>query len=176
MLKKTMWAAFIALALCLTLGSGPVLAEGQIKIAIIDLQKVVDGSKKGRAIKASLVKEVQRIEAELKVREDALTKEKEELEAQAAMLSPEAKYERERDLKRKVRDFQDMVADKRREMQRIQNDKSNPALKEIRDIVFKIGKEQGYTLILEAQAAGILYAPDAVIITDDIIKAYDATQ
>ncbi|MGA2192870.1 MAG: OmpH family outer membrane protein [Nitrospirota bacterium] len=45
---------------------------------------------------------------------------------------------------------------------------------EVQAVIGKFGKEEGYTLILERSV--VLYAPEAVDVTDRVIKAYDETR
>jgi outer membrane protein len=42
------------------------------------------------------------------------------------------------------------------------------------DITNKIGKTQGYIVIIERRVAGVIYAADKVDITDEIIKEYNS--
>ncbi|MBW2259706.1 MAG: OmpH family outer membrane protein, partial [Deltaproteobacteria bacterium] len=46
--------------------------------------------------------------------------------------------------------------------------------KDVFEIVEKIGKREGYTLILDRRVGGIVYAPTAIDITDKVIKEYNA--
>ena len=50
---------------------------------------------------------------------------------------------------------------------------TKPIVEELLKIAADIGKERGYTLIMESQKAGIIYAPDALDITDDVVKRLD---
>ena len=47
---------------------------------------------------------------------------------------------------------------------------------ELLKIVSEIGSEEGYLLILEKQYSAILYAPDAIDLTEEVIKRYDASR
>ncbi|MBW2125392.1 MAG: OmpH family outer membrane protein [Deltaproteobacteria bacterium] len=40
-------------------------------------------------------------------------------------------------------------------------------------IVEKIGKTQGYTIILERRTLGLVYYKDSIDITDQVVAAYD---
>ena len=92
------------------------------------------------------------------------------------MLSPEAKYEKEKTLKRKLRDFQEKYRDYTEEMKKEEFKSTKPIIKGMLELANKLGKRKGYTLVLEASKAGIIYAPKSLDITDDVIKAFDAGQ
>ena len=49
-----------------------------------------------------------------------------------------------------------------------------PLKTKVLEIVAKIGKEGGYTMIFEVHSAGILYAPDSLNLTDKIIQGLNA--
>ena len=44
---------------------------------------------------------------------------------------------------------------------------------DVRKIVQKIGKDEGFTLIFEKRSIGLMYNGGAIDITDKVIKAYD---
>jgi len=45
--------------------------------------------------------------------------------------------------------------------------------KAVFEIANKMGKEEGYLLVLEKKTAGIIYHPDQIDITDQVIKKYN---
>ena len=178
MIKKI---SFISLVVTLVLSVGllmyPKMASAQAtvaKIGIFDLQRAINGSKKGQAAKAKLTSKYERMQSELKNSEADLTRLQKELETQSSMLSAEAKYEKEKTLKRKLRDFQDKYRDYTEEMKKSELQDTQPLVNDILRTANQLGKEQGFTLILEAQKAGVIYAPDALDITDEVIKRYDS--
>lgn len=67
-----------------------------------------------------------------------------------------------------------MNADYTQEMKILQNKRVNQIQKDVFDITNKIGKTQGYIVIIERKIAGVIYAADKVDITDEIIKEYNS--
>ena len=59
------------------------------------------------------------------------------------------------------------------EMKKLENKLKGKVIKDTFEIVEKIGKEEGFLMILEIKTAGIFYAQDHMNITDKIIKAYN---
>jgi outer membrane protein len=49
-----------------------------------------------------------------------------------------------------------------------------PLQEKVLEIVARIGKEEGYTMIFEIPGAGIWYAPDSLNLTDKIIQELNA--
>ncbi|MFC1788794.1 OmpH family outer membrane protein, partial [Thermodesulfobacteriota bacterium] len=50
----------------------------------------------------------------------------------------------------------------------------NRIQKELLKIVAKMGKKEGFLLILEKREAGIIYSPDTIDISDRVIQEYNA--
>jgi outer membrane protein len=46
--------------------------------------------------------------------------------------------------------------------------------KQVFDIIEGIGKKEGYLLILEKREAGVMYYPNTIDITDQLIQKYNA--
>lgn len=169
----------IIVGLALTLGSffTPVVSKAagqEIKIGVLDLQQAINDSQKGKAAKAMLMKKFERLQNELSAQEKEIEKMQQDLERQASMLSQEAKLEKDRTIKRKIRDFQEQYRDYSQEMQREEFENTKPIVEGLLKVANEYGKEKGYTLVLEAKKAGVIYAPDALDITAEVMKRYDA--
>jgi outer membrane protein len=50
-----------------------------------------------------------------------------------------------------------------------------PLRKKLIDIVQRIGREQGYTVIIERGTPGLLYSREALDVTDQVIAQFDKT-
>jgi outer membrane protein len=50
---------------------------------------------------------------------------------------------------------------------------SNRIREDVFDIVEDIGRRGGYQLVLERQIGGVVYAPNAIDITDKVIEEYN---
>jgi len=84
-----------------------------------------------------------------------------------------ARAEKEREYKKALRDFKDQSDDAQFEMRQAENKRMEPILKELEKVVIRIGKEGGYTLILENNMPGIYFIDSGIDITNEVIKAYD---
>ena len=47
-------------------------------------------------------------------------------------------------------------------------------IKDIRKVVEELGRDEGYTVILEKNAQGVMYTDDALDITDKVVERYNA--
>jgi outer membrane protein len=102
-----------------------------------------------------------------------LQKLEEEFKKQSLMLSLDAQGIKKREVEGKKRYIQFLRNDFSQEMKETDLENSRKILKELEKIVGKIAKDEGYTLIFERKGVGLIYAAEAIDITDKVIKAYD---
>lgn len=165
-MKRIIAALFVVLLL-----AAPALAE--VKIGFVDLQKALNMSKAGVAAKQEIGNQMKKYEAEFRAKQDALRKQKEELEKQAVLLSDDAKAQKERDFQQNLKELQRFQKDVKDEMQGKDTEFTNRILNEMLEVLQGIGKEGGYTMIVEKKEGAVIYADDSIDLTDELIKAYD---
>ena len=145
----------------------------QVKIAVINMQKVVRKSIAGQKAMEKLNKKFESLQKQLRDKQDEIKAFKEDLEKKGPLMNEAAKTEKEREYKKALRDFKDQSDDAQFEMHQAESKSMEPVLKELEKIVTRIGKEGEYTLILETNMSGIYFNAPDVDITDEVIKAYD---
>ena len=151
----------------------PALAQ---KIAYVDLQRALNLSKAGVAAKQQMTEQVQKYESDFKIRQDDVLRMKADLEKQAALLSDSARAEREREYQRRVTDLQRFQQDIQEDLQRKDAEFTGRIINELFEVMQKLGAEGGYAMIIEKNEGAIVYADPKVDLTDELIKAYDATK
>lgn len=158
----------------LALFAVPPLALAQIKIGFVDLQQVISQSKRGQAARAEVAAEASRKQKEVDAREEEIKKLEAELQKHSAILSDQARKEKEELIRQKLRDLRRTAEDFNRDLAKREGELVNELLKEISAVVQEYGKEKGYMLILERQQAGVLYSGQGVDLTQEIIQRFDA--
>ena len=146
------------------------------KIAYVDLQRALNLSKAGVAAKQQMTEQVQKYEGDFKIRQDDVLRMKADLEKQAALLSDSARAEREREYQRRVTDLQRFQQDIQEDLQRKDAEFTGRIINELFEVMQKLGAEGGYAMIIEKNEGAIVYADPKVDLTDELIKAYDATK
>jgi outer membrane protein len=158
----------------LTLVAVPAgFAADAMKIGYVDLQKALNLSSAGKAAKEKMKAKFKEYDVDVQKKQDELKKLKDELEKQAMLLSAEARASKERDYQQKVKDYQRLTKDIQEELQQTDADYTRKILEEIFKVVQQIGKQEGFTLILEKTESSILYASDGIDMTDRVIQAFD---
>ncbi len=160
--------------MALLLLAAPALAD--TKIAYVDLQKALNLSKAGAQAKSDIGVQVKKYEAEFKTKQEKLMKMKGELEKQAVLLSDSAKAEKEREFQKNVVDLQRFQKDVKQELQQQDAELTKQILNELYVVLQKIGKDGSYTMILEKNEGAVIYAAENIDLTNELIKAYDASK
>jgi outer membrane protein len=151
-------------------------AAAETKVAVIDVQRVVTESDPG---KGALQK--------LKQLQDQKMEAGKGLQQELDALRDRFNKQRFTLAEDKLRELEKQVEDKTIVMKRFQDDASREleetrrreldALEQrIMPIIDQLGKEQGLTLIFNKFQSGLVYADDAVDITDDVIRRFNTAE
>ena len=151
-------------------------AAAQTKVAVIDVQRVVTESDPGkevmqklRAMSDSKAQQGQALQQELTALQDQFNKQRFTVsEARQAEMSKQIE-----DKQIAIKRFQD---DAQRELQDAQRRELGGLEERILPIINEIGRERGLTLIFNKFQSGLVYADDAVDITDDVITKFNTKQ
>jgi len=163
----------LATAVFLALTLAAVSVQAEMKVGVVDLQKAMELSEEGKKAKAVFQKQVEKIQKELKVKQDRLAGIKDELERQSAMLSPSARAEKERVYQDKLRDFKRLYEDYQEDMRREDAELSEKILRRLIEVIESMGQKEGFDLILEKTQSAVLYRSPGLDITDQVIRLFD---
>ena len=147
----------------------------QPNIGVFDLQKVFSESQKGKDVRKALEADFKKRQDELKKKEDEIKKLSTELRqlASSAPASNDDLRKKDEDLKNKVVAYQEQLAKYNDEMRQAEEQKMKPLMDSVVKTAGDQAKEKGYLMVLETQRAGVVFALEAMDMTDDIIKAID---
>lgn len=146
---------------------------GSIKIATINMQKVVRESALGKKVMEELNQKFEALKQKLKARQDEINSFKTNLAKKAPLMSEDARVEKERELQKMLRDFKEKSDDAQFEMRQAESKHMEPILKKLEKVVTKFGKDGKYTMILEENMPGIYYFDSSVDVTAKVTKAFD---
>jgi outer membrane protein len=152
---------------------GIAYAADVAKIGVVDLQRVIDTSNVGKRSSEEIKQQGTRMEETLKEKEAELEELKKTLDQKAVVMSQDALEENKRVLRVKTNDFKSL---RKRYLERLKEMNvtlSNRIREDVFEIVEDIGRRGGYQLVLERQIGGVVYAPNAIDITDKVIEEYN---
>ncbi len=148
-------------------------AAGAVKIATINMQKVVRNSAAGKKAMEELSQKFEALKQKLKAQQDEIKAFKNDIAKKAPLMSEDARVQKERELQKMLRDFKEKSDDAQFEMRQAETKRMEPVLKKLEKVVQQVGKDGGYTLIIEENMPGLYYFDSAVDITDMVIKAFN---
>ncbi|OGW45133.1 MAG: hypothetical protein A2Y66_04865 [Nitrospirae bacterium RBG_13_41_22] len=149
-------------------------AADSFKFGSVDLQKALDESETGKKAKSDLESLRASKQSLIDEKGKAVDKMKGDIEKQASVLSAEARKTKEDELEKVVREYQRIVQDSQAELKKKEADLTNTIIREIVEIIEKIGTEEGYTFIIEKGT--VPYSNKSIDITDTIIKKHNESK
>lgn len=171
-MKKAI-SVLLFLLLCMPVS---LLAVNDLKIGYIDFQRVLNESDAGKKAKADLEVLVKSKQTTIDEKGKTIEKLKADLEKQASVLSADAKKSKEEELEKMLREYQRLVQDSQTEVKKRELELTDVIIKDIRQIVEKMGEEGGYTLIIEKTGGMVLYSKKDIDLTDAVIKKYNQSK
>jgi outer membrane protein len=151
-------------------------AAAQSKVAVIDVQRVVAESDPGKqaiqklkAVSDAKVQEGQVMQQEMATLRDQINK-------QRFTVSEERLAEMNKDLEDKTISIRRFEDDAKRELDDARRRELGGLEEQILPIINQIGQERGITLIFNKFQSGLVYADEAVDITDEVIRQFNTAQ
>ena len=153
----------------------PVAAEAQgVKVAVIDVRRLVPDSVAGKEALARLRKLQEERVAEAKVKQDEIEQLRKRLNEGRLSLADDKITEMEKQLEDKVTSFRRFQEDAEKELNKSQETAFAEIERRVAPIIEQAGKEGGYTLMFNKYQSGLVYADEASDITNALIQRFDA--
>jgi len=161
---------FGALALLVV---GTAAQDEPIKIGVVDLDQAISSTEDGKAAREEMARKQRDAEAQIAPLYERYQTLDGELKAQKFVLSDESLFQKQLDMA----EVRNQIENKVKEIEgQLKVDKfriQEPLINKLRQIINDTGREQGFTLILQRGAAGVIYSREALDITDLIIAQYN---
>ncbi|RUM88742.1 MAG: hypothetical protein DSZ24_02855 [Thermodesulfatator sp.] len=157
--------------LWLVLGASAPAAE--LKIAVIDLQKVVRSSKAGQEAMKKLRARFEKWKAKLEAKQKEIQAFQEEMQKKAPLLSEEARAEKQREYQKMVREYRAMQEDAQFEMKEAEKKALQPIFKDLEKVLKELAQKEGYDLILEKNMPGVYWASPKIDISEHVVQLYN---
>ena len=165
MLMKSLLACFLLSV------AAPAMAE--VMIGVINLQKVLNTIKEGKAVNDKLKKTFDEKKDVLTKEEDKIKKAQEEYMKQAALLSAEAKRKKETELQQNIIALQKKTMDYQKDISELEAKLKKPILDKVKEIVESASEASKVDFTVEISTSPVVYAKNKKDITDEVISAYD---
>jgi outer membrane protein len=162
--------AGLHLGLALTLLVPTLAAAADFKLALVDRERALLASEKGKEAQKTLSQLQEKKKKELEPRSTQCKKLQEEIESQKFVLSEDAMQQKGMEAQRCQRDLERDFQAAKDEIVMQQQSLLGPLAKKLEEVVTALGKEKEFDLILDRSTPGVLYAPDTTDVTELVIK------
>ena len=165
--------ALLLLAVGALLVWGTAADDGAVKIGVVDVEQAFQSTDEGKAAREELARKQREAQAAIQPLVDEIKAKEDDLQAKRFVLSDEALFQKQLDLKELQNEIENKVKQLQGQLQVDQTRIVEPIQKKLLDIINETGKGAGFTVIFARDAPGLLYAREALDITDLVIEKYN---
>jgi outer membrane protein len=169
-LQACLLAAVLGIA-----AAAPAAAQSAIKVAVIDVNRIMTDSQRGKAVLETIDKLQAERSTQLKTLNEELVEMQKRFQEGRLSLAEDKLAQLQAQIEDRTRNFQRAREDAERDVQKRRADEIERVEAAVFPIINTLGKEGGYTLIFNKFQSGLVYADEGIDITDLVIQRLDAT-
>ncbi len=169
--------ALFALALVAVLlgslpaGAGPVADAPQLRLAVLDVERVRRSAAAVKMIRAQLGNYLDVYRSDTEKEEQEIRTAQDELTRKRAILSPEGYAEERQKLETRLTEAQDRVQRRRQALERVNMEAMEQVKQALENIVAEIAAERELALILRKDQ--LVFTAPALDVTDEVLRRLD---
>lgn len=168
----SVWAALFVVSLLPSFAHAQKL--GNMKLAFVDMQAAILQTEEGKQAKTKIEKEAEDKRTSLVNQQNELKKLDEEMQAQSAVLSEEAKATKQKDFQAKVQNLRTAQMSFEQEVRAKEMQETQKIFQNLSKVIDEVAKKKGYDLVFERGAGALLYASKIEDITPEVVNAYNS--
>jgi outer membrane protein len=149
------------------------IALADIKIGYIDLQKAIQTTTVGKKAKAELQGEFDKRKKDIEKKETDIKKLTEDLEKKKAVLAEDALAKKQSEIQEEMMKYRELVGKNQLEIQKKEHDLTAPILEKLRNLIDKMAKTEGYSVILEKNEQSVLWVKGDLDITEKVVSEFE---
>ena len=153
----------------------PAVGQSAPKLGVIDVNRIMTDSARGKAVLGELEKFQADRAAQLKILSDEVVDLQKRFQEGRLSLAEDKLLELQTQIEERTRALERAQEDAQREFQRRRGEDIKKVENEIFPVINAVGREFGYTLIFNKFQSGLVYADDQIDITDLVIQRLDAS-
>ena len=148
----------------------------ELKLGYVDLQRALYETEDGRKAKAQLKKVFDQKQKELDELQENFKKKKDDFDKKRTLLSAEKVREKETELQQEFEKVQQNYLRQQKDLQEKEGEATQKIFARMKSIIEKIAESENFTMILEKNGAGMLFAKPHLDLTNEVIRRYNAGQ
>ena len=160
----------IALTGCAT--SSTSVDTEDVRIGVIDIQKILQYSKAARQARETLLEDLETKRTQMKAKQYDLRQIQEGLKRRGKDLSPSERESAEERLEKEIKELRRFKKDLEEEWKKKNAELTRKLMSDIREIVKKVREEANYAVIFEKKS--LMAHDEEIDITQQIIQIYNA--
>jgi len=169
-----MFARILSIFVLLLAFAAPAAAQSALKIATVDYQRALENVSEGATTKARLEGMFAAKKSALEKMATQLKAQQTELEKQSVILSDSAKVAKQKEFETAYMQYQQAASVAEGEMQQAYMGAMETLIEKMKKLTQTIATEKGYTLVIEVNEGGVVYAAPTIDLTSDLITRYNA--
>lgn len=166
--------ALVTAFVTMTLAAGAAGAQAGLKIAVIDVQRILEDSVQGKAIIANLQQLRAQKAEELEKKNQELVDMRKRYDETRLTLADDKIAEMEKEIEDLAIALRRAQDDAQRELQKKQQEEFGQIEKQIMPIINAVGQEFGYSLIFNKFQSGLVFADESIDVTNLVIERFNA--
>jgi outer membrane protein len=175
-MHRFMRGIFLAVFL---LSSAAVVDGADLKVGFIDSERIFAGYQGTNEAKSEFQADIDKWSRDLETRKQELERLNEEYQSQSLILSEVKRREREEDLLRRRNELdafiQEIWGPAGKVAQRNEQ-LTRPIVEKIREVLNEIGESEGFSIIFDATDGNVVYADQALDLTDRVLTRLNEEQ
>ena len=144
-----------------------------IKIGIVDLSQAINATDEGKAAREEMNRKQRDAQQQVQPMVDQHKALEDEIKNKRYVLSDEALFAKQADMLELRNKIDSKIKELEGQLKIDQGRLEAPLIAKLRDIVQEIGKEQGFTLILDRSTPGLVYTREALDITNQVTARFN---
>ena len=150
---------------------GEATAADPRPFGVIDSQRIVEEYEAARDARQQVEKFMRDVEKEIGDKERELQRMQEDFYSQQMLLGEAARTQRMQELEQKKDEYYRFREQVESRVQQEYDEKLGEIIQQVKTIAERIGKEEGYGIIIDKAAFSVLYIDDAVDLTNRVLEA-----
>jgi outer membrane protein len=167
--RKLLLAGWLALAVVWSMGA----QDEPIKVGIVDLSQAINATEEGKAAREEMNRKQRDAQQQVQPLVDQHKALEDEIKNKRYVLSDEALFAKQADLLELRNKIESKLKELEGQLKIDQGRLEAPLVAKLREIVQEIGKEQGFTIILDRATPGLVYNREALDITDEVTARFN---
>jgi outer membrane protein len=151
-----------------------VVRAEDLKLGYVDLQRALYETEDGRKAKAQLKKVFEQKQKELDEQQEDFKKAKEDLDKKRSLMAADKVREKETELQTKFEKVQQSYLRHQKDLQDKEGEVTSKIFERMNRIIAKIATAENFSMILDRQQAGLIFAKPHLDLTNELIRRYNS--